>query len=309
MFNIVESTIGAILIQLATTSYLAECGKTIGFSSVIYNSVFSQSRNTISICIGLLISSLVCYNVIPEYVPLPLSMNYSFNRIILAATLVGWGSSWGSGCTSGHMLCGISLMRKRSIVATLVFCSTAMVVANFYSAQNLSQCVEPCYTISFDTLSSTKLRLLFLLSFAVIINRIKSTSAQFSGFKAGFVFGLGLFISGMANPEKPLRFLSVFHPSKFDPSLFMIVLFAIIPNIATWKNITRRSHPSVESSFNLPTITDTPPKFIVGNILFGLGWGILGVCPGPGFITSIFSVSGITWLGTFLLSSLIARNM
>lgn len=309
MFTIVESTVGAILIHLATTSYLSECGKTVGFSSVIYRSAANQSPDTIPICLGLLLSSLICYYVIPEYVPPALSVDNSYYRIIIAAALVGWGSSWGSGCTSGHMLCGVSLMRKRSIVATAVFCSMAIAIANLYSSSNLSQCSEPCYNISFDTLSATKYRLFFICSLAISISRIKSLSAKFSGFKTGLVFGFGLFVSGMANPEKPLRFLSVFDISKFDPSLFMIVLFAIIPNIIKWKSITRQSRPSIEKSFSLPSRTEIPPKFLCGNILFGLGWGLLGVCPGPGLLNSIISISGTVWLATFVLSYLLANNI
>jgi len=98
-------------------------------------------------------------------------------------------------------------------------------------------------------------------------------------FLSGFIFSLGLGISGMMNPEKVLGFLNIF--GKWDPSLVfvmggaLLVTFFTLPKIGQWKNNL------CGGQIYMPSKKDIDMKLIFGSCLFGIGWGISGFCPGP----------------------------
>lgn len=96
---------------------------------------------------------------------------------------------------------------------------------------------------------------------------------------AGFIFGIGLALSKMIDPNKVLNFLDV--TGNWDPSLALVMGGALLVTSVTFKFILKRSHPIFEDKFRLPTRTDIDLKLIIGAMLFGIGWGIAGFCPGP----------------------------
>lgn len=99
------------------------------------------------------------------------------------------------------------------------------------------------------------------------------------GFLSGLVFGLGLVISGMANPAKVLNFLDL--AGSWDPSLAFVMAGASITAFLGYRLVWRRSAPVLEAAFTLPTQTRIDRSLIAGAALFGIGWGIGGFCPGP----------------------------
>ena len=100
-----------------------------------------------------------------------------------------------------------------------------------------------------------------------------------SGLLAGLLFGAGLAISGMTNPNKVLNFLDL--TGIWDPSLALVMVSAIpVSALAFWL-AKRRSRPLLEPRFMLPQNTRLDPQLIVGSALFGIGWGLGGYCPGP----------------------------
>jgi uncharacterized membrane protein YedE/YeeE len=101
---------------------------------------------------------------------------------------------------------------------------------------------------------------------------------------AGLIFGLGLLISGMANPAKVQNFLDV--TGAFDPSLIFVMLGAVVVTFLGYRLTFKRSRPVLAERFSLPTLKDVDARVLLGSALFGVGWGLSGFCPGPA-ITSL----------------------
>ncbi|MFZ5790509.1 MAG: DUF6691 family protein [Pseudomonadota bacterium] len=99
---------------------------------------------------------------------------------------------------------------------------------------------------------------------------------------SGFVFGLGLVVSQMVNPAKVLGFLDVF--GTWDPSLMVVMAAALPPAALGFRLARRRRRPLAAATFRLPTATGVDRNLVVGAILFGIGWGLVGYCPGPAIV-------------------------
>ena len=101
---------------------------------------------------------------------------------------------------------------------------------------------------------------------------------------AGLIFGLGLLISGMANPAKVQNFLDL--AGTFDPSLIFVMISAIAVTFLGYRFAFQRPRPILAERFSLPTAKDIDARVILGAGLFGIGWGLSGFCPGPA-VTSL----------------------
>ncbi|HJV86360.1 MAG TPA: DUF6691 family protein [Noviherbaspirillum sp.] len=101
-------------------------------------------------------------------------------------------------------------------------------------------------------------------------------------FLAGLIFGLGLIVAGMANPAKVLGFLDL--AGKWDPSLALVMGGAVIVGLAGFALANRRSLSLLNLPMQLPNIGQVDLRLVGGNLLFGIGWGLSGICPGPALV-------------------------
>lgn len=100
-----------------------------------------------------------------------------------------------------------------------------------------------------------------------------------TAFLIGSLFGGGLIVSGMTNPAKVVAFLDVF--GGWDPSLALVMGGALCVTLIGYRVVLRRSSPTLATQFHMPDRTDITRDLIVGSTLFGAGWGLAGLCPGP----------------------------
>ena len=100
-----------------------------------------------------------------------------------------------------------------------------------------------------------------------------------TGGLAGAVFGIGLAVSGMMNPAKVLGFLDF--AGDWDPTLGFVMAGGLVAAIPGFAVARRRRVPLVEDAFRIPTRTDIDAPLVAGAAIFGTGWGLAGLCPGP----------------------------
>ncbi|TCJ16865.1 YeeE/YedE family protein [Rubrobacter taiwanensis] len=108
---------------------------------------------------------------------------------------------------------------------------------------------------------------------------------------SGVIFGLGLAISGMANPAKVVGFLDFF--GDWDPTLALVMGGALLVAIPAFRLILRREGPVLGGGFDLPARRDIDGRLVGGAALFGLGWGISGFCPGPAVVALSSGVGAV----------------
>ncbi len=108
---------------------------------------------------------------------------------------------------------------------------------------------------------------------------------------AGLIFGLGLIVSGMADPAKVLNFLDVF--GTWDPSLAFVMLGAVAVTAVGYRLVLARPRPLFAARFQVPTRRDLDARILTGPALFGIGWGLSGLCPGPALTGLILGAPGV----------------
>jgi len=125
---------------------------------------------------------------------------------------------------------------------------------------------------------------------------------------AGLVFGIGLWVSGMANPRKVIGFLDV--TGAWDASLAFVMGGSVVATLAGFRIVTRRAKPLFVDRFHLPTRRDIDLPLVAGAALFGVGWGIAGYCPGPGLTAlTTLSAEALVFVAAMIAGGLLQRAL
>ena len=111
---------------------------------------------------------------------------------------------------------------------------------------------------------------------------MKKHIGLFSQYLIGVLFGLGLIISGMSNPQKILGFLDL--AGLWDPSLIFVMLGAVLVGLGGFYVVRKRTEAFFGGAMHLPKRRDITMPLIIGSLIFGAGWGIAGFCPGPAIV-------------------------
>ena len=114
------------------------------------------------------------------------------------------------------------------------------------------------------------------------MNRVAPVVLQFA---IGLIFGIGLVVSGMSDPAKVLNFLDIaaLPAGIWDPSLAFVLAGAIPVTFVGYRFVFGRPRPLFDEKFHLPAATDLDARIVAGPAIFGVGWGLAGLCPGPAF--------------------------
>lgn len=104
----------------------------------------------------------------------------------------------------------------------------------------------------------------------------------YSQYLIGVLFGLGLIISGMSNPQKILNFLDI--TGNWDPSLIFVMGGAVIVGLGGFYLASKRTGSFFGGALQIPTRRDISRPLVLGSLIFGAGWGIAGFCPGPAIV-------------------------
>lgn len=123
---------------------------------------------------------------------------------------------------------------------------------------------------------------------------------------SGVVFGLGLTVSQMTNPDKVLAFLDV--GGAWDPSLLLVLAGAVTVTVVAFRFVLKRPQPIFDKRFYLPTRKSIDRKLLGGSAVFGVGWGLVGLCPGPAITSLAFGNSeSFIFLGAMIAGSALAH--
>jgi hypothetical protein len=129
-------------------------------------------------------------------------------------------------------------------------------------------------------------------------------------FAIGLVFGLGLIVSGMSNPAKVLNFLDVggISAGTWDASLAFVMAGAVAVTFIGFSYVLKLARPLFAERFYVPTRRDIDPRIIIGPAIFGIGWGLVGFCPGPALTALGFgSASAFIFVAAMCVGMVLAR--
>jgi hypothetical protein len=127
-----------------------------------------------------------------------------------------------------------------------------------------------------------------------------------SALGAGFLFGIGLWVSGMANPKKVLGFLDI--TGDWDASLMLVMGAAVAVTLTGFRFFSSKKKPILEEKFELPDRNDIDPPLVAGAAIFGVGWGIAGYCPGPAITAlSALSAESVVFVAAMIAGGLLHR--
>jgi uncharacterized membrane protein YedE/YeeE len=264
----------------------------------------------------------------------------------LAGILVGFGTKLSNGCTSGHGLCGLARLSIRSFVAVVTFLVAGLAIATIiYHAGGLGPFTQARYssTIHYDHMitSNICIALGIILPFLGLYFRIRAANAsvkdtqpintdkvngsnnferltsnsyfikdQFIVFLVGLIFGAGLLVAGMVRRSNIIMFLAL--GPDWNPSLLFVLGAGVVINLIFFTYMIRVMKEPLfgEKLFN-PNNNVIDIRLIGGAVCFGLGWGIGGLCPGPGIMqTPIFTVDvHLIWFPFFFLGQFIANKL
>lgn len=121
---------------------------------------------------------------------------------------------------------------------------------------------------------------------------------------AGILFGLGLLVSGMSNPAKVRGFLDIF--GNWQPALMAVMVAAIIVFALAYQLSEKMKQPWFHGIFHRPSLTRLDARLLIGAALFGIGWGMVGLCPGPALLNIM---TGQEDIFLFILALLVGNRI
>lgn len=357
--DIPSGMLGGVILGVSVSGYLLLTGKLTGISGIIENVVIADNESVWNwpYIAGLFSSGLILMVWKPEVFGAQTTL--SNQTIIAAALITGFGTRLANGCTSGHGLCGLSRLSPRSLVAVLSFMGsgalTAYITRNTAVAELLkgSTADQSISNVQYDVTMTERIMfwLPTALSFAVSSaafsylyhgkykahkeslqkkekeeglkhSQMDRLTHHLATYTCSMLFGLGLGISGMTNPERVVRFLDFAGSAGFDPTLMGVMGCGVLLNLAAFSYFKSKEVQSLiprECGTEclakkihmgmVPANMKVDWKLVSGSLLFGMGWGLTGLCPGPALVSLAASIKSAALFVPFMLGGMSIREL
>jgi len=298
--TIINSIIGGGIMSLASSLHLYLNGKITGISGAIFRSItLTDFSYNFSFITGMLFLSSFIKLVFdpmapPETVDSPVFMespskfvgDLSIIGFIIAGFLVGFGAKMGNGCTSGHGVCGLPRLSKRSIVAIILFMIFGILTATIRYYIPFFRPSSYAFNVWESSFIYIGMLILSILGFGANVWNVYKSGIKdkvrdiLVSFFVGCLFSYGLFESGMIQRHVVLEFLTL--GKVWNYQLAFVLGTAVGINLFTFNFILKKiPRPRYKENYDLPTKTEVDNKLCVGAAIFGIGWGLAGICPGP----------------------------
>mmetsp|Transcript_17065 Transcript_17065/g.44115 ORF Transcript_17065/g.44115 Transcript_17065/m.44115 type:complete len:426 (-) Transcript_17065:158-1435(-) len=288
---------GGLLIAVAASLNLLLRGRITGISGILTAiSSLQLKHSKRSWRLGFLAGMVACSAIVAELVPSLFAadpVDPSIMTAIIAGVLVGAGTKIGSGCTSGHGVCGLPRLSRRSLVSVCTFVFIGVVTATTIGSTGVRAALSaPAEPNPFVRWPAFGVSLVGLLALLVVTARggARPTSAsdvlESTSFDVvlsavlGALFAGGLALSGMVQPSRVIGFLDPVEVG-WDGTLACVLAGAVCFNLVVFRAILKRTSPLLTCEFELPTSRAITRELVGGALIFGTGWGMSGLCPGP----------------------------
>jgi len=303
-----QAVIGGVVLGVSSSALMLLHARINGLSGIIKAVVQPGGEDwQLTYSLGLISGGWLVSKVFPALLPENTNeVPTSATVVVIAGLLVGYGTKISGGCTSGHGLCGLSRWSPRSVVAVMTFMGSGAIAAYFArspAVQNFAATILPSVTMNSPL--ALALPAISVLGISYLYNsdvRAKERISKQSPFLAHLVaigcsltFSLGLAYSKMVDTNRVLNFLDFTNNEPgWDPSLMGVMGGGVL--------VTAIAFPFMKSIRGLRSVTEDKPvcesinigavapnmvidaKLVTGAALFGFGWGLAGMCPGPAMV-------------------------
>lgn len=339
-----QSFIGGVGLVLPAHALLYLNGKVFGISGFMHRSVRGD-REAIAGVAGLVLGGVVA-GLIDRSGPSPITL--SFPLVAMSGSLVGLGTKLANGCTSGHMVCGLSRFSTRSLAATATFFLTGVLTTRvMHGSTSVNSSAGIDWTLGsagYALLAAQIAPLALLATLYTTYQRPKAKRDEptanhgarlAAAFTSAVDFALALRLSNLVDVQKVLSFLVlpaslqplldaplravglVDGPATrpFDPSLAFLAAGALPLGMVLYRYLRGPEVPHLGGPWNIPRGGVVNARLLVGAAIFGVGWGMLGICPGPALVNlgrALGSKSDVSallvWLSTFIAGGLLVPS-
>ncbi|KAG6874240.1 hypothetical protein C0995_003786 [Termitomyces sp. Mi166 len=285
----VQSFIGGVGLSLPVHALLLLNGNVFGISGFVHRAVLCGKEPAFTI-LGLILGGAYI-GLLEGHGPSP--FQHGIGRVALSGFLVGFGSKLSNGCTSGHMICGLSRLSLRSLVATLTFFVTGVITVQLLPSELPSAGITDWSLGPHGkALLATQVVISALLSSLLTTSRpaakdasapqeSRSISRLLVCLATGLEFALALRLSNLSEPTRVLSFLSLPFSPSFDPSLAFLAAGALPTSTILYQFFRGSEKPLLGGRWTIPKGGVFDMKLIGGAALFGVGWGLAGICRKP----------------------------